>query len=79
MLGESLSGQKKYDEALPLLLSGFNEMKERESTIPASGKIRLYEAALRLANFYDATGKPDQAKEWKNTAASLAVPKAGGP
>ena len=40
-MGATLLGQKKYAEAEPLLLAGYEGMKQREAKIPAAGKIRL--------------------------------------
>ncbi len=37
LLGGALLGQKKYAEAEPLLLKGYEGMKQREKTIPPSG------------------------------------------
>ena len=68
MLGGSLLGQKKYTEAEPLLVSGYEGMKQREDKIPANS-IRLSEAAHRLVLLYEATGRPDQAAEWKKREA----------
>ena len=65
LLGGSLLGQKKYAEAEPLLLSGYAGLKEREKTIPPPGKVRLPEAAERLAQLYEATGKKDEAAKWR--------------
>ena len=38
MLGDSLLGQKKYAEAEPLLLSGYEGLKQREASIPPRGQ-----------------------------------------
>ena len=65
MLGGSLLGQKKYAEAEPLLLSGYEGMKQREVNIPLEGKVRLSETLQRLVQLYEATNRPDQAAEWK--------------
>ena len=65
MLGAALLGQKKYADAEPLLLSGYEGMKEREAMIPPPGKVRLPEALERLVQLYDDWGKPDQAAEWR--------------
>src|SRR5262249_16126800 len=35
LLGASLAGQMKYNDAEPLLISGYQGLLERESTIPA--------------------------------------------
>jgi tetratricopeptide (TPR) repeat protein len=65
MLGGSLLGQKKYAEAEPLLLSGYEGMKQREVNIPRESKPRLRETLQRLVRLYEATKHPDQAAEWK--------------
>ena len=53
MLGASLLGQEKYAEAEPLLLSGYEGMKQREEMIPPQGKARLTEAIERLVQLYE--------------------------
>jgi serine/threonine protein kinase/TPR repeat protein len=65
MLGGSLLGQKKYAEAEPLLLAGYEGMKQREVSIPPEGKPRLRETLERLVQLYEATHRPGQAAEWK--------------
>jgi eukaryotic-like serine/threonine-protein kinase len=65
MLGGALLGQKKYAEAEPLLLAGYEGMKLREKSIPEQGKIRLPEAVERLILLYEATGKKDEAAKWR--------------
>jgi hypothetical protein len=65
MLGSALLGQKKYGDAEPLLLSGYEGMKQREQAIPAQGRIRLTETADRLVELYTATDRPDEAKKWQ--------------
>ena len=71
MLGGSLLGQKKFAEAEPLLLSGYEGMKQREARIPSAGKIRFQETFQRLVQLYEATGRPDQAAEWKQKLAEF--------
>ena len=39
MLGAALLAQKKYAEAEPLLLAGYEGLKEREAMIPPEGKV----------------------------------------
>jgi WD40 repeat protein/tetratricopeptide (TPR) repeat protein len=65
MLGEALVGQKKRAEAEPLLVEGYEGMKQRAAKIPIQGKPRLAEALERLVELYDAWGKPDQATRWR--------------
>jgi len=71
LLGGALLGQKKYADAEPLLVSGYEGMKQREDKIPASGKSRLKETLQRLVQLYAATGRPEQAAEWKKKLAQL--------
>jgi hypothetical protein len=64
-LGGLLLEQKKYAEAEPLLVSGYEGLKQREASIPANGKKRLTEAVERLVQFSEATGKLDEAAKWR--------------
>jgi tetratricopeptide (TPR) repeat protein len=65
MLGEALLDQKKFVEAEPMLLSGYEGMKQREDTIPSRDKPRLNKALERLVTLYEAWGKNDQAMRWR--------------
>jgi eukaryotic-like serine/threonine-protein kinase len=66
MLGGALLGQKKYPEAEPLLLAGYQGMKQHETTIPQRFRSeRLAESLERLVQLYDASGKPDEAAKWR--------------
>jgi serine/threonine protein kinase len=65
LLGGSLLGQKKYAEAEPLLLEGYQGLKAREATIPPGAKAQLASAAERLVALYDAWGKPREAAAWR--------------
>jgi eukaryotic-like serine/threonine-protein kinase len=73
-LGDCLLGQKIYAASEPLLLSGFQGLKERESTMPALRKKNITEARARLVRLYDAWEKPKQAATWRNGSAD---PKSG--
>jgi tetratricopeptide (TPR) repeat protein len=74
-LGASLVGQKRYAEAEPLLLAGYEGIKQREAKIPHQGKVRLAEALEWLVKLYDAWGKPDQAKEWRQKLEATRTPR----
>jgi serine/threonine protein kinase/Tfp pilus assembly protein PilF len=73
-LGASLLGRKRYAEAEPLLLQGYEGMKQRETKIPASAKKYLTAALDRLVQLYDAWGKPDEANKWRAERAKLPKP-----
>ena len=64
-LGHILLAQKKYDEAEPLLLSGYEGMKSREAKIPAPVRKRLKGTANWIVELYQATGKNEKADEWR--------------
>jgi eukaryotic-like serine/threonine-protein kinase len=65
MLGAALAGQKKYTDAEPLLVEGYEGMKQREAKIPTEGKIRLMEALESLVALYEATAQKDKAAAWR--------------
>jgi hypothetical protein len=65
LLGGALLGQKKYAEAKPLLLQGYQGMKQREKTIPPQAATRIPEALDRLIELYTATNKPDEVEKWR--------------
>jgi hypothetical protein len=72
MLGAALLGQKKYDEAEPLLRSGYEGMKQRADKIPLQFREkRLGQALDCLITLAEATNKPDEAKAWREERASL--------
>ncbi len=64
-LGGALLGQRKYVEAEPMLVRGFEGLRQRKSSIPAQASERLPEAIDRLIELYESTGRPDEAKKWK--------------
>ncbi len=65
LLGAALLGQQKYEEAEPLLLKGYEGMKERERTIPALARIRMTEALQRLVQLHQATDNEEQSAKWQ--------------
>ena len=65
MLGWALLSQKKYAEAEPLLLKGYEGMKSREKTIPLQSRDRLPEALDQLIELYSSTNKPDEVAKWQ--------------
>jgi hypothetical protein len=60
-----LAGQKRYVEAEPLLIRGYEGLKDREAKIGAPAHRNLVAAAGRVVPFYEAWGKPDKASEWR--------------
>jgi tetratricopeptide (TPR) repeat protein len=80
LVGAALAGQKRYADAVPLLLHGYQGMKSREATIPKilptgargpSPKAHLIEALERLVELYEAWGKEAEATKWKAELAEV--------
>jgi len=66
LLGGVLLGQNRLAESEPLLLDGYQGMKEREAAIPAKGKVRIPEALERLVRLYEAKGNETEAAAWRS-------------
>jgi eukaryotic-like serine/threonine-protein kinase len=65
LLGASLAGQKKYPEAEPLLLSGYEGMVRLAPTISGVGRSDSELAVSRIMQLYEDWGKPEQAIVWR--------------
>jgi serine/threonine protein kinase len=65
LLGGALLGQKKYADAEPLLLNGYEGVKQREATLPAPFRHRLTETGERVIRYYEETNQPEKAREWR--------------
>jgi non-specific serine/threonine protein kinase/serine/threonine-protein kinase len=74
MLGATLLGKRKYVEAEPLLVSGYEGMREREDKIRDRTKV-LKESLQSLIQLFEATSRPEQAEEWRT---KLAIVQAAG-
>jgi len=71
LLGASLLGQKKFAEAEPLLLAGYEGLRSRAEKLPPEDKPLLKEAVQRVIKLYEAAGKPAQAADWKRRLEGL--------
>jgi serine/threonine protein kinase/predicted Zn-dependent protease len=69
LLGASLTGQKKYAEAEPLLLEGYEGLKKRAGRIPAQNQDCLTQALRGILQLYEARDKQDQARKWRDKLA----------
>jgi eukaryotic-like serine/threonine-protein kinase len=65
LLGASLAGEKKYAQAEPLLLEGYQGMLARKDFIAVPDRYHLELAHQWLVQLYEAWGKPDKAAEWR--------------
>jgi tetratricopeptide (TPR) repeat protein len=66
MLGASLAAQKKFEEAEPLLVSGYNGMGSARRTPNANNTSRFTQeqAGAAIVQFYADWGKPAKQDEW---------------
>ena len=64
-LGASLAGQRKYADAEPLLVSGYEGMLERRNAIPAYDLPLLEEAGTAVVQLYQDWGKRAKTLEWR--------------
>jgi tetratricopeptide (TPR) repeat protein len=65
LLGASLAGQKKYADAEPLLLEGYQGMLARKDRIGMPDWYHLERAREWLVQLYQAWGKPGKAADWR--------------
>jgi tetratricopeptide (TPR) repeat protein len=78
-LGGCLFGQTKYAEAEPLLVQGYEGLKQREARIPGGAKKSLTDALERLVWLYDAMGRTDRAAVWRQQLSESARPNPPNP
>jgi tetratricopeptide (TPR) repeat protein len=74
-LGVCLLGQKKYSAAEPLLLAGYEGLKQRETQVVAARKDLLPQVLNQIVQLYDGWGKGDLADAWRRKG----QPAGGGP
>jgi len=65
LLGASLAGQKKYAEAEPLLMEGYQGMVARKGRIALPDWYHLDRARGWIVELYEARGKPEKVARWK--------------
>lgn len=65
LLGGSVAGQKRFLEAEPLLVSGYEALVQRRATIPAGNRSAVNDAGSRIVRLYEDWGKPEKATEWR--------------
>jgi tetratricopeptide (TPR) repeat protein len=65
LLGASLAGQKKYTEAEPLLLEGYQAMAARKNRMGVPDYYHLDLAREWLVQLYEASSQPAKAVEFR--------------
>jgi non-specific serine/threonine protein kinase/serine/threonine-protein kinase len=65
LLGASLAGQKRYEEAEKALLAGYEGLIQRKDAIPKPARSALVKAEARIIKLYQDWGKQDKTAEWR--------------
>jgi hypothetical protein len=65
VLGASLAGAEKRQEAESVLLAAYRGMLQRETTIPAPDRFRVEQARQWIASLYEGWGNTQKAAEWR--------------
>jgi hypothetical protein len=75
-LGSALVGQKRYAEAEPLLVATCESLRQVEAKagLNADERAGLKDRVNSIVQLYAATGRPEQAAEWKKFLASIPDP-----
>jgi tetratricopeptide (TPR) repeat protein len=73
-LGEALLDQAKFAEAEPLLISGYEGLKQHEAAIPAPQRSRVTKATERILRLYEESGKEDKALRWRMELENAGAP-----
>jgi tetratricopeptide (TPR) repeat protein len=74
LLGAALAMEKRFTEAEPLLLSGYQGMMQVRSSIPIEDRPFLTDAREAIIHLYTDWGKPDEAVEWRERSESDGSP-----
>ena len=62
LLGAALMGQKKYEEAERLLLSGYQQLLQRAGTIPYGSRTNVERAGTWIVQLYEQWGKKENGR-----------------
>jgi serine/threonine protein kinase/lipopolysaccharide biosynthesis regulator YciM len=74
MLGEALAGLRNDPAALPLLVAGYEGLKQRADRLEGSNQQKLTEALDRLIAFHDDRDQPDESARWRKQRTSNPKP-----
>lgn len=70
LLGEALLEQHHDDDAGPLLLQGYEGLRQHGDRQQAEWKPRLIEAGERVVRYYEATNQLENARAWREKLAA---------
>jgi eukaryotic-like serine/threonine-protein kinase len=65
LLGATLASEKRFSEAEPLLVAGYQGMIQKLPEMTAGDRRALEVAGRQIAKLYQDWGKPEKAAEWK--------------
>jgi len=65
VLGAVLAGQARYDEAEPLLVTGYEGMAQRISSTPFENRSALEDCGGWIVQLYERRGRAGSADEWR--------------
>jgi hypothetical protein len=66
-LGAALAGLRQYSEAEPLLLNGYEGMRQHTSSMPAEQRKWIRFSAEQIVNLYSQWSKLEEAAKWRAT------------
>ena len=69
LLGASLAGDHKYVEAEPLLVGGYEGMKQNAAAVSDLNRQKMKKVGELIVKLYAAWDKPDKAAEWRRILA----------
>ncbi len=64
MLGASIAGQKRYQDAEPLVVAAYEALIQRKASIPPANVSVIDQAGQRVIQLYRDWGKPEKSAEW---------------
>ena len=73
LLGASLAGEHKYEEAEPLLVGGYEGMKQNAASVSDLNRQKLQKAGQLVIRFYASWNKPVKVDEWRQILAKDGV------
>ena len=65
MLGATLVAQRRFADAEPLVLSGYEGIQQRIKAVPVASRYSVQEAQEAILQLYEGWEKPQQAAEWR--------------
>ena len=74
ILGASLAGERKYEEAEPTLTSAYDSLVEKRDSVFAEFRPSIANWGEQIAAMYQSWGRAEKAAEWRQKAAINGAP-----